>query len=103
MRRCRITVLKCCFDEALAKEYVHDENYGLCPVFKEGDEFLTSGPFGSFKPEKFCSMAWKAIELQATSLASGGKVFGYEDVNIACCNDGIRPVIFKLEAVDDGV
>jgi uncharacterized repeat protein (TIGR04076 family) len=36
----------------------------------------------------------------ACTLAGGGKVFG-EDFNIACCNDGIRPVILKLEAVDE--
>jgi uncharacterized repeat protein (TIGR04076 family) len=36
----------------------------------------------------------------ASTLAGGGKVFGM-DYNIACCNDGIRPVILKLEAIDE--
>lgn len=31
----------------------------------------------------------------------GGKVFGYDLVHIACCNDGVRPVIFRLEAYED--
>jgi len=36
------------------------------------------------------------------NLAGGGKVFGHDDVHIACCNDGVRPVVFRLEAIDDG-
>lgn len=41
-------------------------------------------------------MAWQAICLQATTLAGGGLVFGHDKVHIACCNDGVRPVIFKF-------
>lgn len=46
-------------------------------------------------------MAWQAICLQATTLAGGGLVFDHDAVHIACCNDGVRPVIFKLEAYED--
>ena len=50
------------------------------------------------------SARWQkqAVCLQATTLAGGGKVFGHDEVHIACCNDGVRPVIFQLEGyVDD--
>ena len=43
------------------------------------------------------------------ALANGARSFYYNDwirqpgVAIACCNDGLRPVFFKLEATDEEV
>lgn len=61
------------------------------------------------KPEGFCDEAWKAIYQYAFALAhgAGADVFYYGDwirkpgVAICSCNDGLRPVIFKLEATDE--
>lgn len=102
MKRCKITVLKREFYPDLAAEYVRAPGFGPCDRMQEGDTFLTSGPFGNGMPENFCDMAWQAICLQATTLAGGGKVFGFDETHIACCNDGVRPVVFKLEAYEDG-
>ena len=99
MKKCRITVLRTLLIEDLRDEYMSPD-FGLCPVMKEGDVFTTGGMFGNSKPEGFCEYAWQAVQIIASTLAGGGKVFG-EDYNIACCNDGIRPVILKLEAVVD--
>ena len=102
MQKCKITVLKREFYKDLADQYVPFPDFGPCDRMKEGDVFITGGPFGSECPKGFCDMAWMAIYLQATTLAGGGKVFGLDDVHIACCNDGIRPVVFRLESyVDD--
>jgi len=104
VKKCRITVLRREFYADLAAEYIHvppGGEYGLCPLMQEGDTFLTGGPFGCGKPEGFCDMAWQAICLQATSLATGGLAFGLDEVSIGCCNDGVRPVIFKLEPYED--
>ena len=98
MKKCRITVLKRTLFEDLRDEYF-TKDFGLCPAMKGGDVFTTGGMFGNSKPEGFCEYAWQAIQNIACTLAGGGKVFG-EDYNIACCNDGVRPVIMKLEAVD---
>ena len=103
MRKCKITVLREVMFEDLMAEYSSFPEPAPCPVMKEGDVFYTTGPFGNECPEGFCAMAWQAICLQATTLAGGGKVFGMDDVHIACCNDGMRPVIYKLEAYDDGI
>ena len=51
------------------------------------------------KPEGFCDEAWKAIYAYAFALTSGGTVFGQSRC-ITCCNDGARPVVFMLEAVE---
>ena len=59
------------------------------------------------KPEKFCDEAWKAIYQYVFALAHGAnEVWYYNDwiktpgVAIVSCNDGLRPVIFKLESTD---
>lgn len=100
MYKCKITVLKKTFQEDVAKEYVTDPNYGPCPVFEEGQSFVTGGIFGTDMPEGFCSGAWQALVTPVNVLVGGGKVLGFDDVHIACCTDGCRPVIFRLERVE---
>lgn len=101
MYKCKITVLKKTFQEDLVREYVKDkENYGHCPVFEVGQTFVTGGIFGNDMPEGFCSAAWQALVMPVNVLIGGGKVLGIDDVHIACCTDGKRPVIFRLERVE---
>ena len=60
------------------------------------------------KPEGFCDEAWKAIYQYVFALAHGGGdfTFYFDDWMrvpgraIVSCNDGLRPVIMKLEATD---
>ena len=60
------------------------------------------------KPDGMCDEAWKAIYQYVFALAHGAEteLFYYGDwirkpgVAICSCNDGLRPVIFKLEATD---
>ena len=103
MKKVKITVLKTTFDKELAKEYGAD-GLTACPILKEGQVF-----YGDYaKPEGFCDEAWKAIYQYVFALSHGasGDVFYYGDwirkpgVAICSCNDGLRPVIFKLEATD---
>ena len=86
----------------LRREYIKFDDFGPCPFMNEGDVFITGGVLGNECPEGFCPMAWQAICIQASTLAGGGKVYGVDDVHIACCNDGVRPVGFKLEMIEDG-
>lgn len=103
MKKVKITVLKRTLVEELVKEYAV-EGLGLCPYLKEGDIFYADFA----KPEGFCDEAWKAIYQYAFALAHGGGKEGFyfddwikqPNIAIACCNDGLRPVIFKLEATD---
>ena len=52
----------------------------------------------------FCSEAWDAISRYIyTALQGGAIMHGWtkdDRVMIACCNDGTRPVIFKIERID---
>lgn len=104
MKKVRITVLKTTLDKELAAEY-GAEGLTACPMLKEGQVFYADYA----KPEGFCDEAWKAIYQYVFALAhgAGGDVFYYGDwirkpgVAICSCNDGLRPVIFKLEATDE--
>jgi len=101
MKKVKITVLKKHFDKELAAEY-GAEGLGACPMLREGQVFYADYA----KPEGFCDEAWKAIYQYVFALAHGAgkEVFYYGDwikkpgVAICSCNDGLRPVIFKLEA-----
>ena len=102
MKKCRITVIKRNFDEELAKEY-GAKDIGKCPLHNEGQIF-----YGDWaKPEGFCDEAWKAIYQYVFALAHGSELFYYKDwiikpgVAICSCNDGLRPVIFKIERTDE--
>jgi len=52
----------------------------------------------------FCSEAWDAISRYIYSGLQGGHIMkGWmknENEMITCCNDGTRPVIFKIERID---
>lgn len=104
MKKVKITVLKTTLNKDLADEY-GAKGLTACPMLKEGQTFLADYA----KPAGFCDEAWKAIYQYVFALAhsAGNDVFYYGDwirkpgVAICCCNDGLRPVIFKLEATDE--
>ena len=56
---------------------------------------------------KFCSEAWDAISRYVYTALQGGSIMkGWtndEKMMIACCSDGTRPVIFKIERIDEEV
>ena len=58
------------------------------------------------RPKGLCENSWKAMQEYVMTLAHGGKNFydgwtKFEDVAIISCNDGFRPVIYKVEATDE--
>jgi len=104
MKKVRITILKTTLDEELVKEY-GVEGLGSCPLMKQGQVF-----YGDFsKPEGFCDEAWKAVYQFVFALAhgAGAETLYYGDwvrtpgVAICSCNDGLRPVIMKLESTEE--
>lgn len=104
MKKVKITILRTMLNEDLAKEY---GICGLkaCPMMKAGDVFYADYA----KPDGFCDEAWKAIYQYVFALAHGAgkELFYYGDwikepgVAIVSCNDGLRPVIMKLEATEE--
>lgn len=103
MKKVRITVLKTTFQRELADEYGVD-GLSTCPFHNEGQVFYADYA----KPDGLCDEAWKAVYQYVFALAHGaphdlwyfGDWIKTPGVAICSCNDGLRPVIFKLEATD---
>ena len=104
MKKVRITVLKTTLDEELARQY-GVPGLKACPMLRAGQVFYADYA----KPEGLCDEAWKAIYQYVFALAHGAGegLFYFGDwirekgVAICSCTDGLRPVIFKLEATDE--
>lgn len=104
MNKVKITVLKTTLDKELAEEY-GAAGLDKCPMHTEGQVFYADYA----KPDNFCDEAWKAIYQYVFALAHGAEstLFYYGDwirkpgVAVCSCNDGLRPVIFKLESTDE--
>lgn len=104
MKNVKITILKTTLDAELAAQY-GVPGLTACPMMREGQVFYADYA----KPEGFCNEAWKAIYQYVFALAHGdGKTLFYHgdwiakpNVAICSCNDGLRPVIMKLEGTDE--
>lgn len=123
----KVTVIDKKLYPELQTKYCADPNVGVCPCYHVGDEFLferygTADDFwhmglstlrqtaniaektagGTAIPH--CSEAWDAISRYIYAGLQGGAIMrGWmndDRVMIACCSDGTRPVIFKIERLD---
>ena len=103
MAKCKITVLKRMFNAALAEEYRRpDVHFGPCPFCKEGDEFVVEH-IGVRPDGFFCDWAWNDIQKVLLAMQLGGDFNPWmkdEKTFIACCTDGVKPVVFKLERIE---
>ena len=102
MKKIKITVIATTFNEEIAKKYA-DEGLTACTYNTVGQVFYSNG---WQKPEGLCDNAWKSMQDYVMTLSHGGKNFfdGWlkdENVAIISCNDGTRPVIYKIEALNE--
>lgn len=90
-------------------EFSEVKKSGPCPCFKAGDTFILKrtperDDFYQLMNGKFCGEAWDAISRYVYTALQGGSIMhnwtNDERMMIACCNDGTRPVIFKIERID---
>ena len=103
MKKVRITVLKKQFYPELADSYLTDgSSVGPCPLLEEGDSFLFIS--SAIMPEGFCPWAWIDIYHGVSALSAGATYVPWnnkEHMQIRCCTDGIRPVVFSIEVIDE--
>lgn len=95
----KITILKKLKVEDIHKEYAKTNIPLICAKGQEGDEFISKN---CEMPEKFCQGAWDGLKSKVAFLASGqNSPYTNEDgVAIHSCNDGLHPVIYKLERIE---
>lgn len=123
----KLTVIDKKLYPELQEKYCADPNSGMCPCYNVGDEFIferygtaddfwhmglntlkqavkTAEGIAGGKAFPHCSEAWDAISRYIYTGLQGGSIMrGWmndERVMIACCSDGTRPVIFKIERMD---
>ena len=100
----KLVVLKTMYNPELAEAYRRpDVPKGPCPFFSEGQEFIVE--YLAQRPEGFeCEWAWDDLHKLILALMLKGD-FGtwMKDPNmfVACCTDGIKPVVFKIERLAD--
>jgi uncharacterized repeat protein (TIGR04076 family) len=101
MAKCKITILKKYFDKELSEEHLKDYQ-GPCPVFETGQEFITDVTCEEH-PRGFCTWAWDDIYKSLFNICNGGKnkAFKNEKAVVATCTDGLRPVVFKIERIEN--
>ena len=92
----RITVLRKLLHKDLIEKYTDSGDWGPCSHFSEGQEFVVSKDQPWAMPSGFCGWAWADIQKMVWGMARGGP-----NVFVTCCTDGYRPVIFKLEKLED--
>lgn len=110
MSKVKVTVIrKECYAD-LQESYCKDPQAGPCPLFHVGQEFILErseekDDFWHMLDGQFCSEAWDAISRYIYAGLQGGSLMRdwmrNENEMIACCNDGTRPVIFKIERLED--
>lgn len=115
--RCRVTVLETKVFPDLQERYLADPASGPCPCFAAGDVFefdrtpekddfyhLGRGTRVTDGGDWPCGEAWDAVSRYIyTALQGGAIMHGWTNddrMMIACCNDGTRPVVFKIERID---
>ena len=105
MPKAKITILKTTFHQDLVDEYIQDEafkkSFGTCSIFDEGQTFVSED--WPSMPEGFCERAWPDIHHEVAMVMYGASIPWIEKpgYTITCCNDGLRPVIFLIELVND--
>jgi uncharacterized repeat protein (TIGR04076 family) len=70
-----------------------------CPVHLEGQEFILDNSLGC--PAGFCSWAYADIQKDLVDLYFGSDYYSEKRVNWVTCTDGLRPVVFRIERVED--
>ena len=107
--KCKLTVIdKKVFDD-LQEKYLEDPKSGACPFYEVGAEYIferygDEDTFWTQGKGAHCSEAWDCFSRYVYTALQGGSIMrGWtndEHMMIACCNDGTRPVIFRIERLD---
>lgn len=99
----KVTVVKTEFYPDLVEEVNTDVEgeFGPCEFFKKGQEFIINSI--DQIPEGFCAWAWADIERDIALILFGGRpqpVLKNPHAMYSCCDEGLRPVVFKIERVE---
>ena len=104
MAKATITVLKRTFHPDLVAQEIADPGFRStfepCSIHQEEQTFLVEG--WPTQPEGFCPRAWADIRHEVEMVMHGATPLWIapEGKTVTCCNDGLRPVIFRIERIE---
>jgi uncharacterized repeat protein (TIGR04076 family) len=94
----KITVLKRTIFPDVVDEFL-PSGAPRCEVLEDGQEFFVDDV--TVPPEGFCEYAYADLHRYIVSIRNGDNFGLKEDgMAIACCTDGFRPVLFKIERIE---
>ena len=105
-KKVKITVIK----KLDMRELFDDQDVGaadgfgpVCTAFEVGDEFIIDSAMGI--PKGFCQGAFMDVSRFVSGLRFGANYPWMKEQGavICSCFDGLRPVIFKLERMDEDI
>jgi uncharacterized repeat protein (TIGR04076 family) len=103
--RVKVTVQKCVdpaiiFDGKVPNMPGKDEPYKKCS-FEEGRTWIVEKNMQM--PDGFCGWAWRDLYKDLSVMVMGGNFDPWVEKGLiyTSCSDGIRPVSFKLERLED--
>ena len=106
MATAKITVIKRAFHKELVDTYIKKgrspDGVAACSAFQDGQEFIVEG-FPK-RPEDFpCDWAWADIQRDVAMILFGGGAPWMEKdgSTVTCCTDGLRPVSFLVERIEE--
>lgn len=72
----------------------------ICPLFEIGQEFIVGT---DAVPQGFCPAAFTDIFRYISGLRAGANYAWMKEPGTAmgCCTDGLRPVVFRIERLDE--
>ena len=107
--KCKMTVIDKKVFPDLQEKYLEDPKSGACPFYEVGAKYIferygDEDTFWTQGKGAHCSEAWDCFSRYIYTALQGGSIMrGWtndEHMMIACCNDGTRPVIFRIERID---
>ena len=106
MAAVRITVVRRIIHKDLSEQYINAAlcpgGFGLCSLFSEGQTFTARDSLT--KPDDFpCDWAWADIRRTAAAMERDADPPWFREKGkvVACCSDGLRPVSFLVERVEE--
>lgn len=100
--KCKIKVVKRECNVDLIRSYVRNpQHVKTCKTVRDNQEFIVSNPYEM--PDGMCAYAWADIRPQILAVAAGSTFEFLKDENsaMATCTDLFRPVIFKIERMQE--
>jgi uncharacterized repeat protein (TIGR04076 family) len=101
-KKIKITVVKGFTAEEVfgddVPDYFPEAFESPCPMHPEGQGFVIEN---LNCPEGFCSWAYADIQKDLADLWLGGPTWRGRNPNYFSCSDGMRPVVFRVELLEE--